>query len=98
MRGYSLNWLRYDQNTAAPTPTTNRSPFVRMTSRPDRALSAVACCDGSPQLTCPFRAQNSWYCLQQDVEIEPRRPIADIEKILFPQNLQIALAPRRDLP
>jgi hypothetical protein len=50
------------------------------------------------QLTGSFRTQNSWYCLQQDVEIEPRRPIADIEKILFPENLQIALAPRRDLP
>jgi hypothetical protein len=50
------------------------------------------------RLAGSFRTQNSWYGLQQDVEIEPRRPIADIEKILFPENLQIALAPGRDLP
>jgi hypothetical protein len=50
------------------------------------------------RLTGSFRTQNSRYGLQQYVEIKPRRPIADVEKILFPQNLQIAVAARRDLP
>src|SRR6266849_9071961 len=42
--------------------------------------------------------QNNNHCLQQDVNVEPDGPVSNIEEILRLLSLQIAVAPRGDLP